>query len=310
MTQVGLPLGINPVVWTNDDLPTLGDENSLERCLREARAAGYAGIELGHKFPRDPEVLAELLGRHRMRLVSGWYGGRLLERSVEAELSAAEEQVELLIALGCTVFIYAEVAGCVHGVRGQPLEARRRLDPSELERFGKGLSGFAEALGRRGLLLAYHHHMGTVVQTRLELEGLLEHTSDAVGLTLDTGHLAFAGADPASVTRRWGHRVRHVHLKDVRRTVLQAASRQPCSYLDAIVDGVFTVPGDGDLDFGPVLRALAEAGYDGWLVVEADQDPSVAEPALFAKMGRDHVAEVAEAVGLELAPTPAGPPSA
>lgn len=297
-----LRIGVNPVVWSNDDLPVLGDRNSLERCLREAREAGYAGVELGHKFPRDPADLRPLLDRHGLALVSGWYGGRLLERSPEAELDAAAAQVGLLEAMGCDVFIYAEAAGCVHGVRGRPLEARRRLDRSELAAFGGALTAFAEGLKARGLLLAYHHHMGTVIQTMEELEALIACTGDDVGLTLDTGHVAFAGGDPGLVARRFLARIRHVHLKDVRRTVIAAAESGPSSYLDAIVDGVFTVPGDGDLDFAPVLSALRDGGYAGWLVVEADQDPTYAEPLRFARMGHAHVRAVASSVGLELPP--------
>lgn len=290
-------IGVNPVIWSNDDLPILGDHISLERCLAEARAAGYAGIELGHKFPRESEPLRALLEEHELELVSGWYGGRLLERGVEAELEAARGQVELLRALGCGVFIYAEVSGCVHGTRGQPIEARRRLAAADLPEFGVALTAFAEALRARGLDLAYHHHMGTVIQTIDELRALVGVTGDDVGLTLDTGHVAFAGGEPGVIARELAPRVRHVHLKDVRDTVLRAVASGPASYLDAIVDGVFTVPGDGNLDFRPVLEALKAAQYSGWLVVEADQDPSLAEPAEFARRGATHVRQLAAEAG-------------
>lgn len=295
-----LRLGVNPVVWTNDDLPALGDDISLERCLSEARAAGYAGIELGHKFPRDAHLLRGLLGAHGLVLVSGWYGGRILERGARGELAAAEEQIELLRSLGSSVLIYAEVSGCVHGARGRPIEARRHLERQDLEALGQELNAFAEGLSERGLELAYHHHMGTVIQTMDELERLLEVTGESVGLCLDTGHIAFAGGVPEEVARRFGARVRHVHLKDVRRNVVRAAASGPSSYLDAIVGGVFTVPGDGDLDFVPVLEALRDGGYAGWLVVEADQDPRLAEPARFARMGAAHVRRLAEQVGLRI----------
>lgn len=293
-------LGVNPVGWSNDDLPALGEHNSLERCLRDAREAGYQGIELGRKFPRDPVVLGQLLERHGIRLVSGWYGGRLLARTPEEELRAAGSHIELLRALGCEVMIYAEVTGSVHGNRTHPLDARLRLEEAGAQRFGAQLSTFADRLSDVGLRLAYHHHMGTVVQTPDEIETLLEVTRPSVGLNLDTGHVAFAGGDPELAARRWGSRVCHVHLKDVRQTVVAAATRRPCAYLDAIVDGVFTVPGDGDISFGPVLRGLKDAGYEGWLVVEADQDPDLAEPALFARMGRQHVEDAARTEGLKI----------
>lgn len=298
-------LGVNPVIWTNDDMPTLGDHNSLERCLREARDAGYVGIELGHKFPRDPEVLGGLLREHNLSLISGWYGGRLLDRGFEAELEAASDQIDLLVSLGCQVLVYAEVSGCVHGVRWQPLEARGRIHPDDFPSFGYELTAFAEAVRARGLSLAYHHHMGTVVQTLDELDLLLKSSGSDVGLTLDTGHIAFAGGDPAAVIREAGQRLFHVHLKDVRNSVLKAVASGPSSYLDAIVDGVFTVPGDGDLEFEPVMNALRDVDYRGWLVVEADQDPAFAEPAQFARMGADHIRSLAGKVGLTIHQPPA-----
>lgn len=293
-------------MWSNDDLPALGDDISLERCLFEARAAGFAGIELGHKFPRDPETLRARLGPHQLQLVSGWYGGRILERGAEAELRAAEAQIELLCRMGCETFIYAEVSGCVHGVRGQPLETRRRLASTDYADFGRELTAFAEGLRARGLSIAYHHHMGTVIQTIPELERLLAATGDVVGVTLDTGHVAFAGGEPAAVIRALGGRLRHLHLKDVRPTVIHAVSSGPSSYLDAIVDGVFTVPGDGALDFGPVVRALLDVDYRGWWVVEADQDPALADPGRFARMGFDEIAGRLRDHGLGVAAPPLG----
>lgn len=285
-------LGVNPIMWSNDDLPTLGSENSLEQCLSEAREAGFQGIELGHKFPRDPDVLKALLARYDMELIAGWYGGRLLDRSVDEEWDALQDHLALLQANDSQVFIYAEVSGCVHGVRGQPLEARLRLQEDAFDDFGRRLTDLAERLQARGMSFAYHQHMGTVVQTIDELHLLMKSTADVVGLTLDTGHLVFAGGDPESVIRTYGHRVNHVHLKDVRRTVVRAAFQGPSSYLDAIVDGVFTVPGDGDLQFEGAVSALCAAKYEGWWVIEADQDPALANPGTFARLGADHVTTV------------------
>ncbi len=293
-----LRIGVNPVIWTNDDLPCLGGHISVDRCLSEARAAGYAGIELGHKLPRDAALLRALLEAHDLELIGGWYGGRLLDRSVEEELVAAGPQLELLAELGSGVLVYAEVTGGVQGDRKLGIEARRRLGESEWGPFGRRLTAFAERARARGVSLAYHQHMGTVVETAEELDALVEATGDVVGLTLDTGHIAFSGAEPAAVVARLGSRIRHVHLKDVRKSVLSAVAQGPASYLDAIVDGVFTVPGDGDLDFSLVLAALRDVHYGGWLVVEADQDPAIAEPALFARKGADHVRSAAAAVGL------------
>ena len=299
--MASLQVGINPVVWTNDDLPTLGDEFPLEQCLSEAHQAGYSGIELGHKFPRDPRVLRDILAEHKLSLISGWYGGRLLERGLESELNAVQAQVELLSSLGSDVLIYAEISGCVHGVRGRSLEARRKLEPDDFRMLSEQLTLFARTIyDGTGLRLAYHHHMGTVIQTIGELEQLVSLTGEEVGITLDTGHIAFAGGDPVSVVRRWGPRIRHVHLKDVRQSVLSIVRREQKSYLDAIVEGVFTVPGDGDLHFEPILQALADLPYRGWLVVEADQDPAFAQPLLFAQKGYQYVQQLALQAGLSI----------
>lgn len=290
---MALRVGINPLTWSNDDQPELGAENSLETCLGEAREAGYAGIELGGKFPRTAAELRPLLARHRLRLISGWYGSRLLERAPEAEIAALRAHLDLLSDMGCAVVVFAEVSGCVHGDASIPLSRRRRLGADDWAGFGKRLTTVAEHIADRGLAMAYHHHMGTVVETGAEIDRLMTVTGDAVGLLLDTGHLTYAGGDPARLVGRHGARINHVHCKDVRRPVLARALAGDWSFLDAVVAGAFTVPGDGCIDFPGVLAALRDAGYGGWLVVEADQDPAKAHPATYARMGREGLARAA-----------------
>ena len=213
-------LGINPLTWSNDDLPSLGAENSLEMCLREARAAGYAGVELGNKFPREPGALRAALEPHGLALVSGWYSARLLEREADAEFAAMQPHLDLLLALGSHVMVVAEVTNCVHGDR-QARQSRRPFMPrGEWPRFGERLTRLAELMQRRGMRLAYHHHMGTVVQSADDVDRLMQSTGNAVGLLLDTGHLRFAGADPVEVATRHARRIVHVHCKDVRPEVL------------------------------------------------------------------------------------------
>jgi inosose dehydratase len=282
---MGVRIGINPLTWTNDDMPELGAETPLETCLAEARLAGFEGIELGNKFPRSPEVLAPILARHGLALVSGWYGSRLLERDVDAEMAAAEPHIALLSALGCRVMVHAEVTGSVHGQRGTPLSRRPVLDPPGFARLADRLAEMGRRLAARGLTLAYHHHMGTVIETAAEVDRLMAATGPEVGLLLDTGHLTFAGDDPAAVAARHAARIVHVHCKDVRAPVAAAARRADLSFLDAVLAGVFTVPGDGAVDFAAVLAPLARAGYAGWLVVEAEQDPAKAHPLTYARMG-------------------------
>jgi inosose dehydratase len=278
-------LGISPIGWSNDDLPKLGGDIPLETCLAEAREAGFEGIELGHKFPRDPTLLQPLLDHHELCLVSGWYSGRLLERSVAEELVAIEPHRALLAAMGCAVLVYAETSGGIAGDRTRPLSSRPSLPDGDWRDFGIRLTELADRLAERGLRLAYHHHIGTVVETTAEIDRLMTATGGSVGLLLDTGHLAFAGADPADIAWRHRRRINHVHCKDVRPGVLARARATDESFLDAVLKGVFTVPGDGAIDFAAVFTALKAADYRGWLVVEAEQDPANAPPLVYARRG-------------------------
>ena len=291
-------LGISPIGWSNDDLPELGGDTPLEACLAEARQAGFAGIELGNKFPCDSSLLRPVLERHELSLISGWYGGRLLDRSVDEELAAIEAHLALLVAMGCGVLVYAETTGSIAGDRQRPLSGRPKLGDGEWGDFAGRLTEIAERLSRRGIRLAYHHHMGTVVQSEAEIDRLMTATGASVGLLLDTGHLAFAGGDPLALARRHGHRINHVHCKDVRRDVLARVRAADTSFLDAVLDGVFTVPGDGGLDFAGVCGALAASGYHGWLVVEAEQDPEKASPLAYARIGFAHLSAAVAQVGL------------
>jgi len=269
-------LGINPLTWTNDDMPELGAATPLEICLAEGKQAGFAGFELGHKFPRDATLLRPILARHGLDLVSGWYGSRLLERDVDAEIVAAEAHISLLVAMGCKVMVHAEVARAIHGEKGVALSQRPVMTDADWAIFAPRITEFAKRLKARGLWLAYHHHMGT-----------------EVGLLLDTGHLTFAGGDPALAARQHAGRIVHVHCKDIRRAVLGEAKARDLPFLEAVLQGVFTVPGDGCVDYPAVLKPLAAAGYAGWLVVEAEQDPAKAHPLTYARMGHDNLARLA-----------------
>ena len=286
-------LAINPLTWTNDDMPELGAETPLETCLAEARLAGFEGVELGNKFPRDAATLRPILARHGLALASGWYGSRLLERDVDAEMAAAEPHVALLLAMGCTAMVFAEVSRAVHGERTTALSRRPVLSEAEWSVLAPRMSEMARRLAARGLRIAYHHHMGTVIETEAEIDRLMASTDAEVGLLLDTGHLTFAGGDPVAAGRRHGARIAHVHCKDVRAPVMAGAKRRDLPFLAAVLEGVFTVPGDGAVDFAAVFGVLASSGYDGWLVVEAEQDPARAHPLTYARMGHDHVAGLA-----------------
>lgn len=291
-------LGINPLTWTNDDMPSLGAETPLETCLAEGREAGFRGFELGNKFPRDPRILGSLLGRWNLELVSGWYSGRLLERSVAEEKESIEAHLNLLRTLGAGVMVFCEVTDCVHDNRGTPVSERIPFPRERWDEYAAKLSELADYTLSRGVQIAYHHHMGTVIQTEQELDQLMQRTGDGVGLLLDTGHLAYAGGDCLAVAKRWGKRIRHVHCKDIRPQVLADAGNRNLSFLDAVLNGVFTVPGDGGVDYAPVFDVLKSNQYDGWLVVEAEQDPTIAHPLTYAKLAHRHLQRFARSAEL------------
>lgn len=287
-------LGTNPIAWSNDDLRELGGATPLETCLSEARASGFVGIELGHKFPREPNALRDILARHDLALVSGWYSAKLLERSSEAEMIAMRPHLELLLALGCQVLILAETSNAIHANRAIPLSRRPAL--KEWHVFTRRLTELADLIRAEGMTLAYHHHMGTIIQSEAEIDQLMDMTGDNVTLLLDTGHATFAGADPVALAKRHRERIAHVHCKDVRADVMRNALAKDSSFLDAVLDGVFAVPGEGCIDFVSVLAALP--GYKGWLVVEAEQDPAKAIPLEHARRGHDRLAQYAALAGM------------
>lgn len=286
-----LRVAAQPIGWSNDDFRDLGGDIPLERCLGEMKDAGYEGTELGHKFPREEKALRALLERYGLALASAWHSTFLLSRPLLVEESSWMGHVALLKAAGAKVAIAAECTGAVYGQSAALLRLTGEgngLSDEQWKVLAAGLDRLAELSEAQGVELAYHPHMGTVIQSEAEIERLLA-TTRRVKLVLDTGHLAFAGADPAALARRWAGHVAHAHLKNVRPSVVTAAQARGSSFEQAVRGGVFTVPGDGGLDFAPVLRALAEAGYRGWLVVEAEQDPARANPLEYARKAREYL---------------------
>jgi len=288
--------GANPIGWSNDDMRELGGHIPLDQCLSEAKSAGFEGMELGHKFPREADALRSVLDGHGLDLVSGWYSSALLERGVADELIALRPHLDLLKALGADILVFAETTGAVHGDPASPMSRRPVLDPTGMRDWCKRLTDVGDAVAAEGVRLAYHHHMGTIVQDRPEIDSFMEQTGANVHLLLDTGHAVFAGVDPIALARDYVSRVAHVHCKDVRMAVRERAVASDWSFLDSVVEGVFTVPGDGDIDFGAVLGQLGD--YAGWLVVEAEQDPEKAPPAEYAATGCRNLKAMAAAAGL------------
>lgn len=285
MTPFEVRIGINPLSWMNDDLPSLGGETPLEVALTEGREIGYQGFELGNKFPREPQALKTLLAQYDLSLVSGWYSGRLAKRSVEEEIAAVGPHLELLAKNGATAMVYGEVADTIQG-SPRPLYQRPRFfSEAQWDEYAARVDAFARYTLSHGVRLAYHHHMGAYVETPADVDRLMAKTSDAVGLLFDAGHITFAGGDPLDVLDRHIARVCHVHCKDVRPAVMKLARNRNWSFLEAVIAGAFTVPGDGAVDFPAIIAKLKRHGYRGWLVVEAEQDPVVAPSYAYAKKG-------------------------
>ena len=288
-SRMSVRIGINPLTWSNDDLPALGADIPLETCLREAAAAGYAGVELGHKFPRSPAQLGPLLKAHGLELVSGWYSMRLLAREAAAEFEAMQPHLHLLRSLGSSVMVCAEVTECIHSDPQAPLSQRPVLAAAAFRSLAARMTELGAMMRDAGMRLAYHHHMGTVIQTEAEIDSLMSCCGVEVELLLDTGHLRFAGGNPEAVAARHARRIAHVHCKDIRPGVLERNLNRDASFLEAVLQGVFTVPGDGCIDYAAVFAPLRQAGYSGWLVVEAEQDPAVADPLTYATLGYRHL---------------------
>ena len=293
-------IGINPITWTNDDVPELGGDTPLETCLAETAQAGYAGTELGGKFPRQSAVLKPILARHGLALVSGWYDGRCDENDVAREMEQILPHLQLLKDLGATHVVYADTSRGRHGAIWDPISKRPSLSPSDWPTYGRKLTSLAERMADFGVRMAFHHHMGTIVETDHEIGLLMKHTGEAVGLLYDTGHCAFSGGDPISLLKSHVRRVVHVHCKDTRKAVLEKARQEDQSFMAAVMEGIFTVPGDGSVDFPAILGVLSEAGYSGWLVVEAEQDPRKAHPLTYATMGFKNLSRMARAAGFSV----------
>ncbi|MED5531891.1 MAG: myo-inosose-2 dehydratase [Pseudomonadota bacterium] len=278
-------LGIAPIAWSNDDLPELGGETSLETCLSEARKAGYIGIETGGKFPKEPRALKLVLNNHDISLCGGWYSGTLLDNDLEIEKQKVREQLDLFIHLQAPCLVYGETSGTIQNVRNAPLSSRRVLNEEEFKPYGEKLTLFAEWCDHEGMPISFHHHMGTAIETERDLDLLMRNSDKAVSLLYDPGHMAFANGNVYEIIERYGHRISHFHAKDVRNKVVSELKRDKESFLDAVLKGAFTVPGDGSLDFDKLVQQLVNIKYEGWFVVEAEQDPKLAPPFEFACKG-------------------------
>jgi len=258
--------------------------------LKDAADNGYDGVELGRKFPREAHELLSKLSSYGLRLATGWHSGYLTERSVEAEWKAAADHVQLLESCGCQVLVYGE-CGMMEGDSpwDEPLSRGTKLKSIDLAAYAERLAEFSVGLNRRGIKLAYHYHLKMLVETAEEIAAFCEATPPEVGLLLDTGHAYAAGADYGEILRRFGDRVVHIHLKDVRRDVLDWARKNDVTFNSAVREGLFTVPGDGNVDFTEIGKFVRSSGYSGWVVVEAEQDPAKAAPRIYTEKAYQYV---------------------
>lgn len=290
-------LGIAPIAWWNDDLPQLSDDVSLDECLRQAREAGFTGMETGRRFPMDPTELTPVLNKHGMSVCGGWFSGLLLDGDLQTEKERVAGQMALFKAVGAPCIVYGETAGTIQGDQSAPLSTKRRLSEDEIKAYGRKITAFAEWCAGRGMPISYHHHMAAPIETEEELDLLMKHSGEALPLLYDAGHMAFAGGDVLRVIDKHHARISHVHTKDIRADVVNGLDRNKESFLDAVVKGAFTVPGDGSLDFEAIVKRLASYGYEGWFVVEAEQDPVKSPPLQMAKIGHKELLRVMAAAG-------------
>nr|WP_313664620.1 myo-inosose-2 dehydratase [Brucella intermedia] len=293
--------GTNPIAWSNDDDRSLGAHITLDQCLDETAEIGFDGIEKGHKFPQEANALKAVLEPRRLRYVSGWHSLNLLVNSVDEEKKAIQPALDLLKAMGSNVIIVCETSNAIHGDNDKPLSKRPVLEEARWEEFGAGVEALAEFAAAQGIALVYHHHMGTIVQSEDEIDLLMQHTGPYTKLLLDTGHCLFGGGDPERVAKKHMGRVGHIHAKNVRPAIATEVRDQSLSFLEGVRRGVFTVPGDGEggVDFTPVLKVAADKAYQGWLVIEAEQDPEVRNPYQYQSLGLKSLKSFAREAGLD-----------
>ncbi len=281
-------------------MPELGGDTSLEQCLSEASQAGFIGIESGGKFPKKSEELIPKLKEFNLSLCSGWYGANLRKNSIEEEKQSIEAQLKLFKECNAPCIVFAEVSGSIQGDPNRKLSTRPQMEKEEAEKYYNKISEMGKYLEDQGMPLAYHHHMGTVIETEEDTIRLLENTHESVKLTLDTGHMLFAKGESLKILNNFSERLIHMHCKDIRKEVLENSLKNDLSFRGAFLEGAFTVPGDGCIDYKPLFDVLKKINYSGWLVVEAEQDPAKANPLEYAKIGYNYLTQTLKKSNIEI----------
>tara|TARA_B100001248_G_C27359522_1_gene445639 strand:+ start:77 stop:976 length:900 start_codon:yes stop_codon:yes gene_type:complete len=297
---MSIRLGIAPIAWSNDDMPELGGQTPLEQCLKEASLAGFTGIEYGGKFAMESKKLIPKLNKENLKLCSGWYGAQLLKRSPKEEFKLMQNQLRLFKDCNSPCMVFAEVTNSVQGDPAIPLSKRPKLSNDDWKKFIYSINEISKMMMDENMPLAYHHHMGTVIETEEDTRRLIENTEDTVGLLVDTGHMLFAKGNSVKLVESFYERIIHVHRKDIRKDILERSLKNDSTFRQAFLDGAFTVPGDGCIDYVPFLNSLKDKNYSGWLVVEAEQDPAKANPFEYAKIGFNYLNKTAKDCGFEI----------
>ena len=297
---MSIKLGVAPIAWSNDDMPELGGETTLEQCLHEARKAGFTGIESGGKFPKNSDELIPKLNKENLSLCSGWYGAQLLVNTAKDEFSLMKNQLKLFKDCKSPCMVFAEITNSVQGDPNTPLSKRPKLSKDDWNKLVLRINEISKMMLDENMPLAYHHHMGTVIETEDEICRLMESTIDSVKLLIDTGHMLFAQGNSIKLVNKFSEKLIHVHCKDIRKDILDKSLKNDSTFRQAFLDGAFTVPGDGCIDYKLFLKALKDKNYSGWLVVEAEQDPSKANPFEYAKIGYNYLNKTAKECGFEI----------
>ncbi|AYE35027.1 myo-inosose-2 dehydratase [Clostridium septicum] len=291
MFNENVKLGIAPIGWTNDDMPDLGKENTFEQCISEMALAGFTGTEIGNKYPRDVKVLKKALDLRKMEIASAWFSAFLTTKPYEETEKAFIEHRDFLNSMGAKVIVISEQGHSIQGEIDTPIFGCKYVfNDEEWKRLAEGLNKLGQLAKEKDMKVVYHHHMGTGVQTTEEIDKLMDLTDEnLVYLLFDSGHLVCSGEDELVILKKYINRIKHVHLKDVRKDVVDEVRRNKLSFLQGVRKGAFTVPGDGSIDFDPIFKILSENKYEGYLLVEAEQDPKKANPLEYAIKARKYI---------------------
>ena len=286
-----IQLAIAPIAWTNDDLPDLGKENTFEQCISEMALAGFKGTEIGNKYPKDPDILKHYLNLRNLKVASAWFSAYLTTKPFEETESAFIKHRDFLHAMGAKVIVVAEQGHSIQGMLDKSVfNDKPEFTEEEWDLLTDGLEKLGDLAHEKDMEIVYHHHMGTGVQTTKEIERLMDNTDPLkVSLLFDTGHLVFSGEDPINIYKKYKGRIKHIHFKDIREQVAEEVKENSDSFLNGVKKGVFTVPGDGMIDFSPIWKEIKDSGYKGWIVVEAEQDPAKANPYEYAVKTRKYI---------------------